>query len=140
MPDAAASVADAPVAAEHGGSAAAEAKKPAVEEPPAVPDAAASVADAPAFGVEPEKAGVEEHPGALEGGAVSGDKRRSTSGKTMADFVTEAKAGFPPAFSEEEIVTVMNAARNLKETDRPLARKLEAIAARMAGMTSKESN
>ena len=59
---------------------------------------------------------------------------QESPGKTMEEFVTEAKAGFPDKFTDGEVLTVMSAARKVYDTDRDLSRKLERIASKMSAL------
>ncbi len=65
----------------------------------------------------------------LNEGAPAKDTEGS---KSMAQIVDEAKKGFPTSFTDEEVMTLMSASHALKETDRPLAMKVEKIATKMS--------
>lgn len=54
------------------------------------------------------------------------------SGRTMAEFVDKLKGGNKRLFTDEEVMTLMTAARKVKETDRKLGMDVERIAAKMS--------
>ena len=65
-------------------------------------------------------------------------EEEDASGSTMPKIIREAKQGFPSEFRDDEILAVMSASRGLKETNVTLARRLEGVAARMAGARAKK--
>lgn len=58
--------------------------------------------------------------------------RDDSGGKLMTQIVSESKKGFPTSFSNEEVMTLMEASRILKESDRSLGMKVENIASKMS--------
>ena len=61
-------------------------------------------------------------------------RSQDPAGKTMEEFVAEAKSGFPDKFTDGEVMAVMSASRMARDSDRELSRKLERIAAKMSSI------
>ena len=60
--------------------------------------------------------------------------REPGSSKTMAEFVDEYTYGKERSFTDDDVMTLMRAYRELKDIDRKLSREVERIAAKMANL------
>lgn len=75
----------------------------------------------------------------LEDTKVQTEVRSYKGGKTMENIIAESKTGFETAFTDDEMMDVMKASHDLKESDWKLSKRLEKIGVKMSKYIDKKA-